>query len=258
MTGCGRPAKDVLLLCATCLWGLECDLGDVGAVIEAANETMARLSASVSIDGSRSAERPLPIHAGVYEAKLTLETQLVGWVRDLAERHGEEDNLPRDDMGSIAAWLLSRVYRIATHPAAEDIHAEITASVEKLRRFIDLPPDREFVGVCNANGCPGWLYVAAGASNVTCRECGTRHDADESWQRVMDVLEGRLMTTREIAGLATHHGIDRRRAMKLMGTWADRGRLVAAGRNRDGEPLYPFGSMLDMLKNTPIRTRSAS
>lgn len=258
VTGCGKPTQNVLLLCQTCLWAVQCDLEDVGKTMMQADVTLGRRAVMGTQNGGRSSEHPILLHAGMYEAKLTLETQLVGWVRDLAERHGEEDNLPGPDMASIAQWLLDRAHRIATHPAAAEIHDEITTSMAEIRRLIDRPADQEFVGVCDVEGCPGWLYANIGASSVGCRECGTAHPVAESRDRLMDALSDRLMTKREIAGLAMHYGLERGRVMKLMDSWIDRGRLIAVSKDAMGEPRYPFGSTLVMLRNTPTRKRTAA
>lgn len=256
-TGCGEPTQDVMLLCRGCTGRLETVLGSVGAIIGHANVTLGRRAVmGARNDGGRSDDRPIPLHAGMYEAKLLLEAQLVGWTRDLAERHGEKA-LPAPDMASIASWLLARIWRIASHPAAGDIYDEITSSVAHVERLIDRPAEREFVGVCDVEHCPGWLYAIAGSASVSCEECGTMHPVAESRERLMDKLADRLMTQREIAGMATHHGINRRRAMKLMGSWVERGRLTPSSSTPDGEPLYAFGSTLKMLRDTPMRLRRA-
>lgn len=257
-TGCGEPTRDVLLLCSTCSWRLECDLGDVGAEMQRADVTLSRRAVlGAQNDGGRPAEKPLPIHLGMYEAKLMLEVQLVGWVRDLAERHGEEDALPGPALHQMAGWLQARMYRLATHSAAGDIHAEITSSMAHIRRLNDRPAEREFVGICDIDGCPGWLYAYDGATTVTCRECDAQHPVADSRERLQDKLADRLMTVREIVGFATHYGIERKRASKLLGSWIERGQLVPSS-TVEGESLFPFGSTLKRLRDTPTRVRRAS
>src|SRR5690625_2931083 len=148
-TGCTRPVRDNQRICDECGTDLEQALGDVTAHHADLEATLAKQrSIGDRNDGGRSAEHPLPIHVGAMRARSTLRAVLAGWVRDIAETHDAE--LPADDEPAMSRWLLARRLTLLTHPAAEDIHREITDAVERVRRVIDRPPDLVLVGRCDA------------------------------------------------------------------------------------------------------------
>lgn len=258
VTGCGRPCRDVELLCSPCQGHLTTQLAGVASVLGTAQATLdrrARLTAPS--DGGRAQEQPLPIHIGMYEAKLHLEVVLVGWVRDLAERHGEEGNLPTSSMPSMASWLAQRMYRIATHPAADDIHDEICSALARVESLTDRPAERKFVGTCGVDDCPGWLYAKPNSKSVRCRECGQVHEVDEAMERVDKRLEDMLMTVKEIAGWARQFGIERRRAEKLLGVWLTRGKVLAVQHDQQGRAMLRYGPTMRLLRDTPTRGRGS-
>ena len=152
-TGCTRPTRDVNRICDDCGEALERALGDITVHHHDLEATLAKQrSIGDRNDGGRSSEHPLPIHVGAMRARSALRSVLVGWCRDIAETHDAE--LPADDEPAMSRWLLARRLTLLAHPAAEDIHREITDAVERVRRVVDRPPDLVLVGRCDADTQP--------------------------------------------------------------------------------------------------------
>src|SRR5690625_939071 len=148
-TGCTRPVRDNQRICDECGTDLEQALGDVTAHHADLEATLAKQRAiGDRNDGGRSAEHPLPIHVGAMRARSALRAVLAGWVRDIAEAHGGD--LPAEDEPAMSRWLLARRATLLTHPAAEEIHHEVTKAVRRIERIVDRPPELELVGRCDA------------------------------------------------------------------------------------------------------------
>lgn len=215
VTGCGRPTRDTLLLCRSCLWALECDLGDVGWLDEQLETVLARQIALSERNGGHSAETPLPVHPGAFKARSELRVTLVGWVRDMAEsravegpacsRCGHESctairwhELPADTMPALAWWLLKRIDRIALHPAAADLHGEIVGAVRLAWRVVDAPANRTTfpVGPCPEVPCPGEVraYIPAQPEREARMECTACH---RCWDPTQWLRTGRRILARK-------------------------------------------------------------
>lgn len=147
-TGCGRPTRDVRLLCDHCLWVLERSLSEVPALLDELQTTLGKQTAMGERSGNKptkASEQPLPIHLGA--AEVDLRTYLVGWVRDIAETYDQEH--PPDTLRAMSRWLLARLDIIAVHPAAAEIWDEIVGVCRQAWHVVDRPALRSFVvGPC--------------------------------------------------------------------------------------------------------------
>ena len=234
-TGCGRPTRDVLLLCETCRWALECDLGDVPWLDEQLELVLRRDAVISEHAGGRSAETPLPLHTGALEARSQLRATLVGWVRDLAETGG--DAYPADTMPAMALWLLARINRIVVHPAADDVHAEIVGAVRYAWRVVDLPANRTTfpVGPCPEAGCQGEVRVFIPARpdvspRMECQACETRWETSQWYRAGRRILERRGVTLPrvDVQVAALTLGVTDRTIRR----WVEAGRLANHGDAR--------------------------
>lgn len=259
-TNCGRPMRDVLLLCDQCRWELEQALAEMPALIDDLMITLTRQARIVQRNGGRSAEKPLPFHAKASELGDHARSVLVGWVRVLAEDNAA--HYPADNIEAISIWLVSRIDDLARHEAAADMWSEITGVANDIRRVTDRPPDRIYAGICGADieDRPGWqcgepLYAKPSAELVTCRACVTVHRVDKRRQQMLDALDGMLLTAAEIARLATYliGDMDRSREQvrKLINQWHSRGLLVP--RSRVGDPRFNFGEVKILLAREQAR-----
>ncbi|MBB3664475.1 rhamnose utilization protein RhaD (predicted bifunctional aldolase and dehydrogenase) [Prauserella sediminis] len=55
-------------------------------------------------------------------------------------------------MAEAARWLAARETTLATHPAADEMHDEITHIAARVRTAIDRPPERRYLGAWDGDG----------------------------------------------------------------------------------------------------------
>ncbi len=159
------------------------------------------------------------------------------------------------------AYLLRMLPRITTaHWAPQMLHELLTIE-HRLRRFVDIPPDRWYAGPCTAGQtrleyaalCGVDLYADLGAPTVTCPDCGWAYDVQARRDWLLAAAEDRWETATTIAhALRLLAGVDQEEA-KLAARirqWAARGRLrprdttTINGRSR---PRYRIGDVLDVV-----------
>jgi len=256
VTGCGKPTRDTLLLCDSCIWQLEADLGSIPQLVYQLNLTITRQSRLGGRNGSRATTLALPYDQRASDCLNSLRWVLIGWVRVLAK--DDRAFYPvSDKILTVAAWLRFRTDLIAVHEAAGDLWLEITDATHRGRLAVDAPRQRVYAGPCWAKDprtgleCLEHLYARPGAAHVACRACGTVHDVEKRKEAMRASLHGMLMTTWEIARLAGYFdGIPAEKTFNLLTTWAAKGRIVPAGRNRAGRALYPFGETIAKVLTT--------
>lgn len=247
---CTRPSHDGWTICTHHSWTLERDLGDIPALAEQLDITVSRQTASGARNGARSTERPLAFNYGASEAMYALRNTLVGWVRDLDPAGAD---WPADTVPALAMWLLARMGRLRTHPAAEEVVGEVCAAVRECWRAIDRAAERMYAGQCGAAGpegeCVEPLYARPDRAAVDCRACGATHLIEERRAKILAELADRLLTAREIARLAAWSGEhpDTARTEKLLSVWVARKRLAPHGVDLHGRPTYRFGEVRVML-----------
>ena len=234
-TGCGRPTRDTLMLCPSCLWALECDLGDVAWLDEQLELVLSRLAVVAEHNGGRSAETPMPIHPGAFKARSELRVILVGWVKDLVELHGYR--YPADTLPAMAGWLLKNADRLAVHPAAADIHGEIVGAVRFAGRVVDLPANRTTfpVGPCPELTCAGEVraYIPANPERPARMECSV---CEARWEPHQWLRAGRRILARkgetigyvDVQAAAASLGVTDRTVRR----WVESGRLANHGDER--------------------------
>jgi len=108
--------------------------------------TMAEPSpAGQSLDGGSSRDR-LPINPRLTDAKADLHACLTSWARMVAEEKPTRIDCD-DNPTSIAAWIWGHADWLAAHPAADDLHHEITDCLTHILHSIDRGDDRIFLGI---------------------------------------------------------------------------------------------------------------
>jgi hypothetical protein len=164
---------------------------------------------------------------------------------------------PPDPVALAAAWLAQQTGWLRRHPAAGEAFAELHTAAADLARLVDVPPDRDLVGMCD---CGRVLYAERDVQVIRCPEptCKLRWNVDESREILRRALRDKLVDAADAARLAAHW--DERTSeqiRKLINAWTSRGQLVAHGWLGD-EPVYRFGDVVDRLARTPKRERRAA
>jgi hypothetical protein len=220
-------------------------------------ETVARQTATPAREGGRSSSKPLPFNDRAATVAHRVQLALAWWMREL--RDGEEELAPADVV-AVAAWLLERVDRVAVHPAGGRLARDVHRAVEDLRRAVDRPADRWFMGPCDTDGCteehllvgddgrarterrPTELYAVAGAETVTCGRCHAEYEIAERRAWLLAAAEDQLAHAELIGRAAPALGVEI--TPSKVRNYADRGRIVAHGKDRHGRPLYRVGDVI--------------
>lgn len=149
----------------------------------------------------------------------------------------------------MARWLRSWVPWLRMHPAAAEFVAEMDEAVGKARWVVDSTRERVFVGVC----CGARVYAPTGRPTTGCPACGASFDVAEQRGLMVDALTDQL----------AHAGLIGR-ALESLGVqvtpdairkWAERGRLLAHGRDEKNRPLYRVGDVIDLAAQAAERRR---
>lgn len=228
--------------------------------------TVARQTATKPREGGRSASKPLPFNDFAARVAAEVHATLGSWVRDL---HDDAEPWPVDDVVPFAAWLMRHLDRIATHPAAEQIERDVHRAVEALRRAIDRPADRWWLGPCDTDGCleehllvdddgrsqvvrrPTELYAAPDAAEVTCRNCKAAYPVEDRRAYLLAAAEDVLAHAELIGRAAPALGIEI--TPDAVRGYAHRKRIVAKGTDLQGRPLYRVGDVLTVAQDALAR-----
>ncbi|WP_134663958.1 hypothetical protein [Amycolatopsis sp. CFH S0078] len=267
VTGCGRPTND--MLCSACLDELlgalraliTDGLGGRGLIAEL-GLTLSRQSVIASGTGvvAHSANQPMPFHEAASEMGWVLANTISTWARDV---HECNPHLlpPAGSTAGAVAWMVGLPGLLALHPAADELHDEITHVVARVRRVIDRPPDRIYAGPCDAQvegeRCPDHLYARPGMSRVQCGSCGTEHDVDERRNWMIDYAADLRVTATVALGWARLL-LDKTIPRGTWDSWVSRGRIVAHGIDGRGRPVFRFGDVRDLVLAHVSKPRHAA
>lgn len=230
----------------------------LGREIEA---TVARQTATGKREGGRSSSKPLPFNDRVATIAHRVHNTLGTWVRDL---HDGTEPWPVDDVVAFAVWLQARLHRIGQHPAAAGIERDVRGVVAALRRAVDRPADRWFMGPCDVDGCTEEhvlvnddgssrlvarateMYATPGAETVRCPRCHTEYAITERRAWLLAAAEDQLAHAELIGRAAPALGIEITPSM--IRNYADRNRIVAKSVDLQGRPLYRVGDVITVAQ----------
>lgn len=236
---CDVPlADDDGVVCRACVADITKALAELPGVWQELNRTIQRMNGT-TYGGSSGAEKALPYDHRASDVLGEMRAVLVAWIRDLDE---DPAHHPHDNVPAMTRWLLMRIRLLAQHPAADDIHRELTGLVKQGRRVVDNPAQRAYLGPCE---CGQDIYALPKATEARCGTCGVTVVTEERRAELDAVLQTVLVTGPEFAGLAiTYLGVQasyeqmtgRIRAWAFNGLQAvtevrdQRGRMVPAYR----------------------------
>lgn len=197
----------------------------------------------------------IPVNLSASDLAHALDNTVSTWFRDVVG--GEIDGITTTV--AAADWLAQHPALLRSHPAADELHDEITAIVAEVARRIDTSPDRLYLGICGAwvgddeheydvHQCGATLHAWPGQPVATCRTCRTRYDVAERRDWMLGAAEEQLLTAvdcaRALSGLGEHVSVNTIRS------WAARdGRLTQREPADDDprrRPRYRLGDVLDL------------
>lgn len=214
-----RPAADGIEWCRGCLHRIERDLGDLPALAEDLEQTMARVSGA-RLGRRRGGETALPYAERAADALHQMRSYLAGWCRLLDDELGRP--LPADTIVGMAAHLQRWLGDLARHPAAAEFADELMDVYGRATVAIDLPRDRTrvTVGPCpetcdDGTRCPGEVVARfprddAERPSMRCGACGAEWWA-EQWSGVGERILRRMGRVLPLDAEAT------RRLLRMVG-----------------------------------------
>jgi hypothetical protein len=266
VTRCSNPTHNQQIVCWGCLDALRRDLRDLNDLLPELEVTLTRQDRAGdqggipepvddephTQDSAPGAVTVLPFrpHASdigrllhalldhwthhLLEALNLTEAEALGWVTRMPGQRTTGDLAPNRWVArppsartlELAAWLERHPDSIATNPDAGPLVEGLRWAVEDVRRVI-WPRQLVYCGPCN---CPsGQLYAPAGATSVSCRDCGNRWAVDECVRYFRQQAEGVRLSaedmSRALPRLAADIAIPPLTASQIRG-FGHRGRLL--------------------------------
>lgn len=255
---CSSPTGDGGRLCRTHSDELHRDLTAVVDWLAAELEvTITRQDRIVAErHGGRSAERPLPLNFHASDKAAILNSTVNAWALDVSRlAEDERDRLAEhhySDTPAVAAWLARNLNTLRQHEEAGQAFDELTHAVLEARRSVDRPLDQEVYGQCLAEFdddsiCREYLYAAPGRTTITCRACGSHHDAAKRRAWMFLHVRDMIGTIREVVACLTLGGIKTSEdKVRLM---ASRHRFLSVGQDGSGRPLYRVSEVLTAIED---------
>ncbi|WP_116051697.1 hypothetical protein [Amycolatopsis palatopharyngis] len=203
---------------------------------------------------SGGSDQPVMFHKAASEAKWMLENTISTWARDFAETYTHL-TLTATTTVEAAGWMADFAGLLADHPAAGELHDEITSAVRTVRRVIDRPADKVYLGQCGyevgGEVCPEDLYCTPEQTWVHCPTCGSDWDTQARRKRLLEVAEDQLDTATNISRALSR--LARPVSAAAIRGYAHRGKLTPHPPRHDDprkDPLYRIGDVLDLLHDT--------
>ncbi|GAB3459136.1 hypothetical protein [Actinophytocola sediminis] len=248
VTSCGRPTAD--FLCAGCVAELVGALRELPDLLAELDITLSRQDTLVAPGAaSRRTSIPLPFRPEASALASSAATTITTWARDV---HEQNTHLrpPAGTTTDAAVWLTRWPNLLAMHPAADELHADLTGLADQIRHRVDRRPDRVYSGPCGApteeGPCPGHLYAHAGAGLVVCPVCRAGHDVAERREWMTDRARDMLLIAPVALGWARLL-LDHVIPPGTWRSWLSRRRIPTRATDRFGRALYRFGDVVDLV-----------
>jgi hypothetical protein len=204
---CG-PTSEGSFVCSSCARVLRNDLRELPSLAFDLEVTLTRMRGTDYAsrgDGGHGGEKPLPLHAGAYATRDVLRNTLSTWARVLVEQGARYSNY--DDAPSIARWLSLYLDQALRSEWAPEFADEVHAVTGEVRRCVDIPAEKMWLGPCNEvgrigddgtldaapavpDGPCGIVYAHERDQWARCNTCGATFDVAVRQAYVSDQLDG--------------------------------------------------------------------
>jgi hypothetical protein len=217
---------------------------------------------------SGNTEKPVLFHEGASEVRWALDNTISTWARDVAETY--QMALTATTTVEAADWLASRVTHLSGHPAADELHDEITSIVHRVRQVIDRMADRVYIGPCDGQGaddvegfepCGSSLFGKPGLSWARCSVCGREYHVQARRDWLLASLEDHMGSSTYVAMVASGLGV--KVAASTIRMWVKRKKLYPrhwAPPPKPGgnpRPLYRVGDVVAVAAGNEVATWTA-
>lgn len=242
---CSRPVDGTAYACTRC--GVELPtrhLATIADLTPHAREAAAGQARHTSgVGGTGTVRLELNLSAG---ARLdAIGSELTTWARTVHDERGGPI-AQGDPITASALYLAGHLEWLRHQQQASEALRTIAACSRLLADILDGPGERRWLGQCGdgEDPCTEDLHARIGATAVTCRACGTRHDVTQRQAWLDQVALDYSYTPAEIESA---YGI---RANTIR-VWAHRGRVVSTG-SVDGQPVYPLRRVLELAGRAEV------
>lgn len=178
----------------------------------------------------------------------------------LVEVYPTSRAMPYDTHAEAAGWMARFPGLLAQHPAADQMLDEFRDLCDRIRRMIDVAPDRTYLGPCGSmtDGveCPDDIYGLPNRATARCRTCGAEVDVDDRRGYLLKAVEDEVRTVLELSR-ALPKLIGREVSVDTLKGRIRRGSLGPRRKNARGHALYRVGDVIDLLI-PPVEERVAA
>jgi hypothetical protein len=227
--------------------------------------TYSKRSKTVHASGPGAGEMDpvqFPYNIGASKAKRDLHGILRSWATLISEERtvvyvtyegGKETRTVTptpvncaDTPTALSGWLLQYTGWLRHYDAGADAMGEIREKVDQVRRVVDIPPEKHYIGPCGTDDCPGQLWTLPLAETATCRDCGHTWDVRLRRDANLAALRDTVDFPEPLARALTYHG--RPLTAGLIYQWRSRSLLEPYGVHRDtGRSMYRLGDIVDLM-----------
>jgi hypothetical protein len=276
-------------MCSACWDTLAASLGAVEWLSVEVDVTLSRQDRTTAAGAgvvTHVREEPLPFHLGASDRAHQLRNALTTWVRDLHDLHavrwqecdrcsarwlsGERlhdvegctgewvervdplvvSESERPTSVDLARWLQRHPSWIKTHPAAGELHDQLTDAVTACWRVIDTPRDtRVFLGICGYEDgeCRRELFVSRHSSDeeVICPDCGEVWSVKDRREWMLFQVEDEVGTAALLSAVLTRLGLPV--TVGDIQALGKTGAIVAVKEDRNRRRLYRAGEVMDAV-----------
>ena len=211
---CGRDAGKDAFACTWCAETAMTNLGHIAGLAHHLDGKRARRHSNWQngIIG-HAAQIPLPYDPRVSQVADPIRVALHGTVRIILDARSSVsvDDLDPESITSSALWIAKHCDWLRRQDVGPEELASFATHKMALEKLFDNPPDRMYVGRCNADiegtPCRASLYVETdgkgkpNSQKATCPCCRTSHEIDDRREQLADGVADYRATIREISRL---------------------------------------------------------
>jgi hypothetical protein len=279
---CGRPTPDGYACVADAVDRPRQLLAEITDMLPAALDVAHRQARhGTSTGGSGKPGSALPIDLGATARLDGVRTALTTWARHVAEERGVTVAGDGEPILVAARWLADHCEWMRHREECAEFLGDVEACARIVRGIARGPADRVYLGPCGAErkhgglcaggvcfeddftdecdcwchrgevkDCDGDVYGLPDGDTGRCWTCGAKVDQDERQKWLTAEVRQRAYRASE---LEHAYGLNSATVRK----WAERGLIVAHGRDGQGRPLYLLGEVLDLAASEAARREQA-
>lgn len=149
-------------------------------------------------------------------------------------------------------YIAANVGWLAHHREAEAAFDELEHICALVDLAIDSHPPKLYAGRCDV--CRKDIYADQGAQVVKCDVCRISYPMEERREHLLRLVADQLDTAANISAAITDLGENV--TPEVIRKWAERGRLIAKGKDHRGRPTYRVGDVLELRKTMTRRAQT--